>query len=315
MPSRSVQDEDENGSPIEASEYNNNNKHVDRTPNVINRARLTPRLSTRTPRMPRASTRAIALIVLALVGARVMSPVAAYVDVGARGVPTLTDENFERETQTSSGSSSGDWLVLFTDFDSIRGARAARTLAAARESLLERGVVASELEFERAPETTDRFRFVVKRRPSVVLIKRGKCYALEVNGEESAEEMTEFATKTYAATSETSETCPRELTFIQKKFARATTALAMGLVRLHDRVERMSHALREDYKVVAATRRASGVRAALRAVERVMTESSNEYGLLLVIVGLVVIVTAGALAVVTFPTAAASTQATKAKTE
>ena len=96
--------------------------------------------------MPRASTRAIALIVLALVGARVMSPVAAYVDVGARGVPTLTDENFERETQTSSGSSSGDWLVLFTDFESIRGARAARTLAAARESLLERGVVASELD-------------------------------------------------------------------------------------------------------------------------------------------------------------------------
>ena len=230
------------------------------------------------------------------------------------GLARLDDRSFERETQSASGSSSGDWLVLFTDRDSPRGARARAALAAASSALLERGVVAAEVDAEESPETMDRFRFVVRRRPSVVLLRRGKCYARAVSGEEDEGVMTAFGTETYEREGEASD-APKELTSIQRAFARATTGLAMMIVRMHSRVEKMAHVLEMDVSAVEATWRKNGFRAALATAERSMSKNASEYGLLLMIAGLVLIITAGALALVTFPSQDAATRAKKTKTE
>jgi len=167
---------------------------------------------------------------------------------------------------------------------------------------------------ETSPETMDRFRFVVRRRPSVVLLKRGKCYARVVSGEEDGRAMMAFGTETYETEGEASD-APKELTSIQRAFARVTTGLAMMIVRMHSRVEKMAHVLEMDVAAVEATRRRSGFRAALAKAESLMGKSANEYGLLLMIAGSVLIITAGALALVTFPWQDAAKRGKKTKTE
>ena len=100
------------------------------------------------------------------------------------GLPRLNDETFELETQSSTGQTTGTWVVLFERGESARSARARRALTEAREELLASGAVAASIDAEESPETFDRFRLVVKTTPSVVVLRSGRAYAREVTSED-----------------------------------------------------------------------------------------------------------------------------------
>jgi len=247
------------------------------------------------PRHRRASRVALALVFVFAAATRALAVVPTL-----RGLPHLDDASFEHETQASSGQTTGTWLVLFTNGDSPRGARAERALVVAKDGLLEDGVVAASIDAQESPETFDRFRFVVKRTPSVVVLRGGKAYAREVKPDEDGDSARRFATETFG-TEGVEYDIPRPLTYIQKMFARITSALAMAIVRLYSKTEKMTHVLKEDY---AAARRAfsrDGLKATRTHIEKAISNSSSEYGLLFMIIGCVIIVTAGVLAVITFP--------------
>jgi len=247
-------------------------------------------------RRRRASRVALAVVFVLASASRALAVVPTL-----RGLPRLDDASFERETQASSGQTAGTWLVLFTDGDGPRGARAERALALAKDALLDDGVVAATIDARESPETYDRFRFVVKRTPSWCLLRGGKAYVREVTPEEDGDSARRFATETFG-TEGAEHDVPVPLTYIQKKFARITSAIALAMVRLYSKTDKMTHVLTADY---AAARRAfsrEGLKAARKHVEKAISNSSSEYGLLLMIVGCVIIVTASVLAVVTFPT-------------
>ena len=80
---------------------------------------------------------------------------------------------------------------------------------------------------------------------------------------------------------------------------------------MYSKTDKMTHVLTADY---AAARRAfsrEGLKAVRKHVEKSISNSSSEYGLLLMIIGCVVIVTASVLAVVTFPTPESTRRKTK----
>ena len=132
-------------------------------------ASMTVTTTTFRARRRRASRVALAVVFVLASASRALAVVPTL-----RGLPRLDDASFERETQASSGQTAGTWLVLFTDGDGPRGARAERALALAKDALLDDGVVAATIDARESPETYDRFRFVVKRTPSVVPAARGQ---------------------------------------------------------------------------------------------------------------------------------------------
>lgn len=241
------------------------------------------------------------------------------------GLPHLDDATFERETQASSGQTTGTWLVLFTNGESggARGATASakRRLVDAKDNLLDSGVVAASVDVSESPETMDRFRLVVKRTPSVVLLKAGKAYVRALDDKEEEDEdafsVEAFATSTYAERGEEFD-IPPELTFIQRKFARATSGIAFGIVRLYAKSEKLARVLAEDYAQIAAGWQYSGLKGARRAVSLAVSKNADSYGLLCFIIAGVLIFTAAILAVATFPSGRpsdATGRAQKSKTE
>lgn len=251
-----------------------------------------------------------------------MTPSVCAVVPSRDGLPHLDDATFERETQASSGQTTGTWLVLFTNGESggARGttASAKRRLADAKDYLLDLGVVAASVDVSESPETMDRFRLVVKRTPSVVLLKAGKAYVRALDDkEEEAFSVEAFATSTYAERGEEFD-IPPELTFIQKKFARATSGIAFGIVRLYAKSEKLVRVLAEDYAQIAAGWQYSGFQGARRAVSLAVSKNADSYGLLCFIIAGVLIFTAALLAVATFPSghpSDAAGRARKSKTE
>ncbi len=217
------------------------------------------------------------------------------------GLPRLNDETFELETQSSTGQTTGTWVVLFERGESARSARARRALTEAREELLASGAVAASIDAEESPETFDRFRLVVKTTPSVVVLRSGRAYAREVTSEDDGTSLERFARTTYAEEGAEHD-IPPPLTFIHKKFARVTTAIAVSIVRLYARTDALGHTLTKDYREVSRAWSRGGYKAARDILGRAMKTSSSEYGLLFMLIGAVFIVTAGVLAVVTFPT-------------
>lgn len=268
--------------------------------------------------------RHVGLVAFALASwVMMMIPSVCAVVPSRDGLPHLDDASFERETQASSGQTTGTWLVLFTNGESggARGATASakRRLADAKDNLLDSGVVAASVDVGESPETMDRFRLVVKRTPSVVLLKAGKAYVRELDDkeEEDAFSVEAFATSTYAERGEEFD-IPPELTFIQKKFARATSGIAFGIVRLYAKSEKLARVLAEDYAQIAAGWQYSGLKGARRAVSLAVSKNADSYGLLCFIIAGVLIFTAALLAVATFPSgrpSAAAGRAQKSKTE
>ena len=265
------------------------------------------------------------LVAFALASLMMMIPSVSAVVPSRNGLPHLDDATFERETQASSGQTTGTWLVLFTNGESggARGATASakRRLADIKDNLLDSGVVAASVDVSESPETMDRFRLVVKRTPSVVLLKAGKAYVRALDDKEEEEEeafsMEAFATSTYAERGEEFD-IPPELTFIQKKFARATSGIAFGIVRLYAKSEKLARVLAEDYAKIAAGWQYSGFKGARRAVSLAVSRNADSYGLLCFIIAGVLIFTAALLAVATFPSGHpndAAGRARKSKTE
>jgi hypothetical protein len=268
-----------------------------------------------------SGTRAFRLVVVALVALASLA-YGAFASESRRGLPHLIDRTFEHETQASSGRTTGHWLVLFTrdgkDNDITRDThtdtntraglsdRARLALSSLRDELLDFGVVAASVDVEESPETADRFRLIVKRTPAIVLLRDGKAYAREVRDADDAETLARFATTTFAEETQIARETevPKELTYIQRKFARVTHALAMEIVQVYGKVDSMTRALGKDYARVSAAWREGGWKAAREATARGMTQHSTHYGLFCVIVGAVVISIAGVLAVVTYPSAA-----------
>ena len=257
--------------------------------------------------------RAIALV-LALVSIVVFSALSVLAVVPTvDGLPRLNDETFERETQSSTGQTTGTWVVLFERGPSARSARARRALTEARDELLESGAVAASVDAEESPETFDRFRLVVKTTPSVMVLRSGRAYVREVTSEDDGTSLERFARLTYAEEGAEHD-IPPPLTFIQKKFARVTTGIAVSIVRLYARTDALGHTLTKDYRAVSRAWSRGGYKAARDVLSKAMETSSSEYGLLFMLIGGVFVVTAGILAVVTFPTDSLN-QAKKTKTE
>ena len=266
-----------------------------------------------------ASVFALASLVMMLI------PSVSAVVPSRNGLPYLDDATFERETQASSGQTTGTWLVLFTNGENGGARRATanarRKLAEARDNLLDSGVVAASVDVGESPETMDRFRLVVKRTPSVVLLKAGKAYVQALDDKEAEDEdafsVEAFATSTYAEQGEEFD-IPPELTFIQKKFARVTSGIAFGIVRLYAKSEKLASVLTEDYTQIAAGWQYSGLKGARRAASLAASKHADSYGLLCFIIAGVLIFTAALLAVATFPSGRPSDAAggaRKSKTE
>ena len=213
------------------------------------------------------------------------------------GLPRLNDETFELETQSSTGQTTGTWVVLFERGESARSARARRALTEAREELLAPGAVAASIDAEESPETFDRFRLVVKTTPSVVVLRSGRAYAREVTSEDDEGASLNGSARTTHAEEGAEHDIPPPLTFIQKKFARVTTGIAVSIVRLYARTDALGHTLTKDYREVSRRGSRGGYKAARDILGRAMKTSSSEYGLLFMLIGAVFIVTAGVLAV------------------
>lgn len=80
----------------------------------------------------------------------------------ANDIAVLTDENFEHDTQATTGSTTGRWLVVFYDGDDSRLRRMLTTPedegtdATMVSSLLEEGVVVGLMNAKTNPSTLER---------------------------------------------------------------------------------------------------------------------------------------------------------------
>ena len=236
------------------------------------------------------------------------------------GLPRLDDVTFERETQASSGATTGSWLVVFMKSESHAsgGMMMTGALDATRErasALLERGVVVASVDVTQSPEVVDRFRFVLKRTlPSFVLIKQGKAYARAWKEGDDGEALERFATETYARESDDGVPVPVHLTYIQRKFAKLTNAIAKTMFRTYRWSQTFSQTMTKDYEAAVKALKSGGVREARGALGKALSASSAEYGMVMLTCGVVSIIFAAALAIVTYPTNRTRTNA-KSKAE
>ena len=87
---------------------------------------------------------------------------------GQQGVEKLTDANFEHDTQATTGSTTGNWLVLFHDANNKQqamdvltrpvsaGEEEATSTTTLADQLMEAGVVVGAMDVTANPETVDR---------------------------------------------------------------------------------------------------------------------------------------------------------------
>lgn len=118
------------------------------------------------------------------------------VAVSAKKVIELTDANFEHDTQASTGATTGDWLVAFTDgrkegqtgFDEMWGQLAAK---------LSRRVSVAHVDLGRNQGLKTRFSPVINRMKDsniiLVLLRRGKYFVYGTEGEWTFEKLGAFA--------------------------------------------------------------------------------------------------------------------------
>lgn len=246
----------------------------------------------------------------------------AVVSTVVDGLPRLDDGTFERETQATSGSTTGSWFVMFMKGEtSSRGGMTTKTRAAldaTREcasALLERGVVAATVDVTQSPEVADRFRFVLKPPlPSFVLIKEGKAYARGWKEGDNGDALERFAIETYAEESDDGVPVPVQLTYIQRKFAKLTNVIAKKLFRTYRWSEIFMKTMTKDFEAAAKAFKSGGVREARFALGKALNASSTDYGILMLMCGVVSIIFAAALAIVTYPANRTGTN-TKSKTE
>ena len=216
------------------------------------------------------------------------------------GLPRLNDETFELETQSSTGQTTGTWVVLFERGESARSARARRALTEAREELLASGAVAASIDAEESPETFDRFRLVVKTTPSVVVLRSGRAYAREVTSEDDGRRWNGSRGRRTPRRGGTRHSTAVD---VHTEEIRARDDWDSGfdrsIVRADGCVGTHAH---EGLPGGVSRVESRRYKAARDILGRAMKTSSSEYGLLFMLIGAVFIVTAGVLAVVTFPT-------------
>jgi len=249
---------------------------------------------------------AFALVALLALVARV----GAVVDA-VDGLPRLDDRTFERETQATSGSTTGAWLVLFANFEKSGAVAAANALRAAAPALLERGVIAASVDISSSPEVVDRFRFIVKRTPSYVLIESGRARMKEWRSAVDAETLERFAT---TKTDEGSVPVPVQLTYAQRIFAKMTNGIAIRIVRSYHWFEEFMQTMSRDFKAAREAFRKGGFRLGRQSMGKSISASSQEYGLAMVGMGIVIILFAAALAIATNPSNQVAKES-KSKTE
>ncbi|GFE54925.1 thioredoxin domain-containing protein [Babesia ovis] len=131
-----------------------------------------------------------------------------HVDTGGSAVIQLTDSNFEKLTQASTGSTTGPWFVKFY----APWCSHCRQMAPAWERVAKelKGVVnVADLDATRAPNVAKRF--AIKGYPTLILIDKGRMYQYK-NGERTTENLVAFATTEYKKT--ISSPVPAPLTFM-----------------------------------------------------------------------------------------------------
>ncbi|EDO06588.1 Thioredoxin family protein [Babesia bovis T2Bo] len=130
------------------------------------------------------------------------------VNAEASAVVQLTDSNFEKLTQASTGATTGPWFVKFY----APWCSHCRQMAPAWERLAKelKGVVnVADLDATRAPNVAKRF--AIKGYPTLLLIDKGRMYQYK-NGDRSTEKLAAFATNDYKKA--LSNPVPAPLTFV-----------------------------------------------------------------------------------------------------
>jgi len=112
-------------------------------------------------------------------------------------VKHLTDDNFEHDTQATSGATTGDWLLLFTREGCGEPCQDVLPYVHTVSSLLSDQLTVAVLNREegQAPTTTRRLGVTVF--PAVILIRKGKMYRLS-SGTITTDELKSFALGGYA---------------------------------------------------------------------------------------------------------------------
>eukprot|EP00922_Rhytidocystis_sp_ex-Travisia-forbesii_P018965 GHVS01028164.1.p1 GENE.GHVS01028164.1~~GHVS01028164.1.p1 ORF type:complete len:243 (+),score=28.64 GHVS01028164.1:67-795(+) len=158
-------------------------------------------------------------------------------------VLTLTDSNFEHDTQAASGSTTGDWFVLFLSPKCVHCHRvmpAWEELGKAMKGQMNIG----KLDVSSNPETAGRFG--IRGIPVLALFRHGKMYKFPANSERSLENLSNFAEGGYDRV--TGETVPKIQSmsevakeFLQRGLADGKEFLEKGLAGTQKVYETVPH--------------------------------------------------------------------------
>jgi thiol-disulfide isomerase/thioredoxin len=110
----------------------------------------------------------------------------------------LTDATFEHQTQASTGSTTGSWLVMFRAplCQSCSQIRSDMEALSQDPELYERGIVLGSVDAIESPQTTVRFQ--ITNAPTVVFIHKKQVYRLQDGEDLSQESLKSFVLGDYA---------------------------------------------------------------------------------------------------------------------
>eukprot|EP00922_Rhytidocystis_sp_ex-Travisia-forbesii_P018969 GHVS01028168.1.p1 GENE.GHVS01028168.1~~GHVS01028168.1.p1 ORF type:complete len:249 (+),score=32.76 GHVS01028168.1:89-835(+) len=158
-------------------------------------------------------------------------------------VITLTDANFEHDTQVASGATTGDWFVLF---HSPNCGHCHRVMPVWEElgDVMKGQMNVAKLDVSANPETSGRFG--IRGIPVLALFRHGKMYKFAASSERSLKNLREFAEGGYDQVA--GETVPKVQAmlevakeFVQRHLADANVFLEQGLAGTKQVHETLPH--------------------------------------------------------------------------
>ena len=88
----------------------------------------------------------------------------------------LTDENFEHDTQATTGSTTGDWLILFCEYERFKRCNEYQPFWDELTGLLRGKTSVAYVDVNKEMRLRDRFDVLFNQTPYIVMLHRGHTY-------------------------------------------------------------------------------------------------------------------------------------------
>lgn len=104
----------------------------------------------------------------------------------------LTEENFEHDTQATTGSTTGDWLILFCEYERFKRCRDYQTFWDELAGVLRGKTSVAYIDVNKQLRLRDRFEVLFNQTPYIVMLHRGHTYRY-TGSVEDQEALVDFA--------------------------------------------------------------------------------------------------------------------------